>query len=75
MPKADYHDLYWAIGDSGPQEDPFDNGQRTDNHFGTVVRISVPSSGTGYEVPNGNYPGAGKCPTGTKFGKRKNYFV
>ena len=58
--KANYHDLFWAVGDSGPQEDPNDHGQSTDTLFGTVVRISVPSQGTGYEVPSGNYPGSGE---------------
>ncbi|CAN0459445.1 unnamed protein product [Ascophyllum nodosum] len=56
--EAEYHDLYWAMGDGGPQEDPNDHGQRTDVLFGTVVRISVPSKGSGYEVPSGNFPDA-----------------
>ena len=56
MPQAEYHDLYWALGDRGPQQDPYDHGQRTDNLYGSVVRISVPSDGTGYIVPDGNYP-------------------
>ncbi|CAN0432934.1 unnamed protein product [Ascophyllum nodosum] len=55
---ADYHDLYWAVGDAGPQEDPFGHGQSTDILFGSIVRVSVPSDGTGYEVPSDNYPGA-----------------
>ena len=59
-PQAEYHDLYWALGDGGPQEDPNDHGQRTDVLFGTVVRISAPSKGSGYEVPSGNFPDAGK---------------
>ena len=59
-PQAEYHDLYWALGDEGPQEDPNDHGQRTDVLFGTVVRISVPSKGSGYEVPSGNFQDAGK---------------
>ena len=59
-PQAEYHDLYWAMGDGGPQEDPNDHGQRTDVLFGTVVRISVPSKGSGYEVPSDNFPDAGK---------------
>ena len=63
MSQADYHDLYWALGDGGPQRDPIDHGQRTDVLFGAVVRISVPSEGTGYIIPSDNYPGAGniKC--------------
>ena len=60
MLQANYHDLYWAVGDAGPQEDPNDHGQRTDILFGSMVRISVPSDGTGYQVPSNNYPGAGK---------------
>ena len=59
--QANYHDLYWAQGDGGPQQDPNDHGQRTDTLFGKVVRISVPSKGSGYEIPSDNYPGAGKC--------------
>ena len=61
--QADYHDLYWAVGDTGPQEDPNDHGQRTDILFGSIVRISVPSDGTGYKVPSDNYPGAGDRPS------------
>ena len=57
--QASYHDLYWTLGDAGPQEDPYDHAQNTDILFGSIVRISVPSSGTGYEVPSDNYPGAG----------------
>ena len=58
--QAEHHDLYWALGDGGPQFDREGHGQRTDVLFGKVVRISVPSRGSGYEVPSGNYPGAGK---------------
>ena len=58
-PQADYHDLYWALGDAGPQRDPNNHGQRTDILFGSIVRISVPSDGTGYSVPEDNYPNAG----------------
>jgi len=48
------------VGDSGPQEDPNDHGQRTDIHFASVIRISVPSDDTGgFLVPDDNYPGAG----------------
>ena len=59
-PQADYHELFWALGDAGPQEDTNDHGQRTDILFGSVVRIYVPSDGTGYLVPDDNYPGAGE---------------
>ncbi|CAM9245846.1 unnamed protein product [Sphacelaria rigidula] len=54
---AGSHDLYWSIGDGGPQEDPMNHAQRTDTLFGSVIRISVPSDGSGYDVPSGNYPG------------------
>ena len=59
MSQAEYHDLYWAQGDGGPQQDPKNHGQRTDVFYGTVVRISVPSEGSSYEVPIDNYPEAG----------------
>lgn len=52
--QATYHDLYWSVGDSGEQLDPDNNSQDTTNHLGTMVRISVPSDGTGYEIPTGN---------------------
>ncbi|CAN0185642.1 unnamed protein product, partial [Hapterophycus canaliculatus] len=46
--------LYWSTGDSGPQTDPDNNGQNTDNLLGSIIRISVPSEGTGYLIPSGN---------------------
>ncbi|CAN0331815.1 unnamed protein product, partial [Scytosiphon promiscuus] len=48
------HDLFWAIGDGGPQTDPSNTGQDTANLLGSIVRISVPSDGTGYTIPSGN---------------------
>ena len=69
--QADYHDLYWALGDRGPQEDTFDHGQRPDILYGSLVRISVSSDGTDYLVPIDNYPDAGKCPSGTEPVKRE----
>ncbi|CAM9143199.1 unnamed protein product, partial [Hapterophycus canaliculatus] len=53
---AAFHDLYWSIGDSGAQEDPDNNAQNTTNHLGSMIRISVPSDGSGYEIPSGNLP-------------------
>lgn len=57
--QAAFHDLYWSLGDAGPQEDPFNHALRLDTLFGSIIRISVPSDGTGYEIPSGNYPGGG----------------
>ncbi|CAM9759383.1 unnamed protein product [Scytosiphon promiscuus] len=48
------HDLYWAVGDGGPQMDIYNAGQDTTNHLGSIIRISVPSDGTGYVSPSGN---------------------
>lgn len=53
------HDLYWSIGDSGPQTDPDQHGQSTDDIHATIVRITVPTTGTGYTIPSGNV-GSGK---------------
>lgn len=54
--QAAYHDLYWSVGDGGPQNDPFDNAQDLTVLHGSIVRISVPSSATGsnYTIPAGN---------------------
>lgn len=54
--QAAYHDLYWTIGDGGPQNDPYDNGQDPGQFHGSLVRISVPSTAgiVGYEIPTGN---------------------
>ncbi|CAM9937070.1 unnamed protein product, partial [Hapterophycus canaliculatus] len=46
--------IYWATGDGGPQTDPNNTGQDTTNLLGSVIRISVPSDGTGYVIPSGN---------------------
>eukprot|EP00903_Cladosiphon_okamuranus_P010393 g9831.t1 len=48
------HDLYWSTGDGGPQEDPLNTGQDTSNMLASIIRISVPSDGTGYTIPSGN---------------------
>ena len=55
--QASSHDLYWTTGDGGDQEDPLDRGQDTTNLLGSVIRISVPSDGSGYTVPSGNLAG------------------
>lgn len=57
-----YHDLYWSVGDGGPQNDPEDRAQDLSKYHGSIVRISVPSalSGSGYDIPAGNpFDGAG----------------
>lgn len=55
------HDIYWAIGDGGPQTDPLGTGQNTSNILAAIIRVSVPSgtstSDVGYTIPSGNYPG------------------
>ncbi|CAM9165509.1 unnamed protein product [Scytosiphon promiscuus] len=51
---AGSQDLYWSTGDAGPQTDPDNNGQNTDNLFGSIIRISVPADGIGYTIPSGN---------------------
>ncbi|CAN0412087.1 unnamed protein product, partial [Ectocarpus fasciculatus] len=51
---ASYHDIYWTTGDGASQTDPENNGQNTTNLLGSMMRISVPSNGTGYEIPTGN---------------------
>lgn len=55
--QAGAHDLYWSVGDSGPQEDPDNHGQNPDDLHGTIVRIQVPTTGAGYDIPPGNYLG------------------
>lgn len=51
-----FHDLYWTVGDGGPQGDPDNKAQDRSLFHGSVVRISVPSAadGKGYEIPTGN---------------------
>lgn len=55
--QAGAHDLYWSVGDSGPQEDPDNHGQNPKDLHGTIVRIQVPTKGAGYDIPAGNYEG------------------
>lgn len=54
-----YHELYWSVGDGGPQNDPDNRAQDLTTLHGSIVRISVPSAvaGTGYDIPVGNFVG------------------
>ena len=52
--QADEHDLYWTNGDGAQQTDPMNTGQDTTNLLGSMIRITVPSDGTGYTIPSGN---------------------
>lgn len=59
--KGDYHDLYWTVGDGGPQNDPDNRAQDHSEYHGSIIRIAVPSyvpdafdEDTGYEIPAGN---------------------
>ncbi|CAN0441744.1 unnamed protein product [Pylaiella littoralis] len=54
--KRNFHQVYWTTGDGGPQTDTDNTGQDTSNLLGSMMRIAVPSDGTGYRVPNGNLP-------------------
>lgn len=57
MSSQAYDDLYWAMGDGGPQQDILMNAQNLDTLHGKIMRVSVPRSGTGYEIPEGNVVG------------------
>ncbi|CAM9749520.1 unnamed protein product [Ectocarpus fasciculatus] len=49
------HELFWAMGDSGPQLDLFENGQSSATLHGSILRISVTSEmESGYSTPSGN---------------------
>lgn len=54
--QAPFNDLYWSIGDGGPQNDPADRAQDVSEYHGSIIRISVSSSSgaTGYEIPSDN---------------------
>lgn len=54
--QASSHELYWTVGDGGPQNDPDNKAQDRTAYHGSMVRISVPSTtgGTGYDIPLGN---------------------
>ncbi|CAM9722151.1 unnamed protein product, partial [Laminaria digitata] len=60
-PRAAHHDLYWTVGDGGPQNDPDNKAQKLDEYHGSVVRISVPSDAddSGYNIPSGNIDASG----------------
>eukprot|EP00904_Undaria_pinnatifida_P007443 jgi/Undpi1/3829/HiC_scaffold_16.g07198.m1 len=51
------NELYWAIGDGGPQEDPLGVGQDLSTLLGKIVRISVSGSSSEYTIPSGNMGG------------------
>lgn len=54
--QAAFHDLFWSVGDGGPQNDLSNRGQDVNEYHGTIVRISVSSAAgqTGYEIPSDN---------------------
>lgn len=54
--QPEYDELYWTVGDGGPQNDPYNMAQDPANFHGKVIRILVPSRayGTGYKIPSGN---------------------
>ncbi|CAM9199998.1 unnamed protein product [Ectocarpus sp. 12 AP-2014] len=54
---ASPQDLYWTTGDGGPQTDPENHSQDTQTMLGAMMRITVPSDGSGYTIPSGNYGG------------------
>lgn len=58
------HELFWSMGDSGPQLDTFDNGQNPDTLHGSIVRIMVTSDmGSSYTIPSGNpFSAGGRSP-------------
>ena len=50
-----FHDLYWAMGDSGNQFDKSLKAQDPNELHGSIMRISVNSNmGVDYEIPDGN---------------------
>lgn len=50
-------DLYWAVGDGGPPFDLLSRASDLDTLLGKIIRITVPRSGTGYTLPDGNVRG------------------
>ncbi len=59
------HDLYWSMGDSGPQLDTTQMAQNPNELHGSIIRIALNSNmGTDYTIPNGNPYKSG----GTSFG-------
>lgn len=55
--QSDPQDLYWTTGDGGPQTDYENHSQDTQTMLGAMMRITVPSDGSGYTIPSGNYGG------------------
>jgi len=50
-----FHDLYWAMGDSGNQLDDSLQAQNPFTHHGSILRVSVNSNmGVDHEIPDGN---------------------
>eukprot|EP00752_Nemacystus_decipiens_P008422 g7528.t1 len=58
------HELFWAMGDTGPQQDPQNHGQNPDTLHGSIIRIVVDSQmGPDYTVPGSNpFAGGGGRP-------------
>ncbi|CAN0005800.1 unnamed protein product, partial [Ectocarpus sp. 4 AP-2014] len=49
------HELFWAMGDSGPQLDTSERGQDPNILHGSIIRIEVSSEmESGYSIPSGN---------------------
>lgn len=46
--------LYIGVGDGGSEGDPFNNGQKTNNFFGRILRIDVESGASPYAIPTSN---------------------
>lgn len=61
--------MYWSVGDGGPQNDPFDRAQNTDEYHGSMMRITVTSElGSGYTVPSDNpFSGGGEREIAKRF--------
>ena len=46
--------LYVALGDGGGSGDPNENGQDPTTLYGTILRLDVDVTGTGYRIPDDN---------------------
>ena len=59
------HDLYWSVGDGGPQNDPFGRAQDANEFHGSMMRISVSADADGYAIPSDNpFAGGGETVRG-----------